>query len=188
MEKKDPNQDFKCKQCDRWYSQRTSLARHVRVEHTERALFAWCCRCDFKSKRKDNLKRHYIQDHPECLKEVGGIPMETRTEKEMRTKRSAHLRVVVRKDLGDCSSWGEAYEVLTQERRKREHSRSRSPDQATDDPKEAKRIGVAESAQENARRREATQASESSSREKQSLQGSPMSLENLNVPRCYLGI
>ena len=104
---------FSCHQCPMEYRQRRSLARHLRVDHGPR-LRAWCLQCTFSSSRKDNLKRHYKERHPDRIGEVEGILLETEGERAQRqegTTRTRSLeppckqarRAAVRHDLGDAA-------------------------------------------------------------------------------------
>ena len=58
----DPSGFLKCRRCPKVFMQRKSLYRHLQVCHGP-PLYVSCKRCSFKTKRKDNLKRHYERVH-----------------------------------------------------------------------------------------------------------------------------
>ncbi|XP_038066563.1 nucleolar protein 58-like [Patiria miniata] len=74
---------YECKECPFEYQQRQSLQRHMATEHGPK-LYAWRLVCGLKTVRKDNLRCHYRQEHPERFDEVDGIALETEKERAAR--------------------------------------------------------------------------------------------------------
>ena len=56
------NQIVKCPQCDKKYSHQISLKRHLKKHRKESEEFV-CKKCDYKTPRKDNLRRHQVSVH-----------------------------------------------------------------------------------------------------------------------------
>ncbi|XP_038046913.1 uncharacterized protein LOC119721092 [Patiria miniata] len=127
--KEQEKKKFTCEECSLTFQHRTSLARHRQVGHGPSQIFAWCVRCPFKSTRKDNLRRHYRQNHEAHIHEVDLLPLETERERAQRrrseegekavkeTRRMVVKRTEGRKvkDLGDAETWAEALRILHQE-------------------------------------------------------------------------
>lgn len=57
---------YRCKQCDATYTQKYNLYRHLREECGLDPLHK-CLFCDYRSKRKQNLKTHIIAVHKKIL-------------------------------------------------------------------------------------------------------------------------
>ncbi|XP_071791038.1 BCAS3 microtubule associated cell migration factor-like isoform X1 [Asterias amurensis] len=68
---------FSCPECPKMFWHRASLTRHRQVDH-DLELYA---RCDFRSARKDNLRRPYRQNHKEHIQGTHPhvVPLETVT-------------------------------------------------------------------------------------------------------------
>ena len=56
------NHIVKCPQCDKKYSHQISLKRHLKKHSKESEEFV-CNKCDYKTPRKDNLRRHQVSVH-----------------------------------------------------------------------------------------------------------------------------
>ncbi|XP_022110685.1 uncharacterized protein LOC110990141 [Acanthaster planci] len=82
MEKRDAPEKgrVECPQCH-VFLHRRSYERHMVNEHGPRLHF-WCLRCAHKNSRRDNLRAHYRDCHPNNVHEVDRIPGETYEEHE----------------------------------------------------------------------------------------------------------
>ena len=80
--KTDRKQETKveCPKCHLFLLKR-SLDRHLAVKHGPR-LHYWCQRCSHKNNRKDNLRAHYRECHPDKVHEVDRIEGETYESRE----------------------------------------------------------------------------------------------------------
>ena len=65
----------KCPKCQTSLHKR-SLDRHLATEHGPRVYY-WCRHCAHKNNRRDNLKAHYRDCHPDRMEEVREIECET---------------------------------------------------------------------------------------------------------------
>ena len=107
---------FSCPECPNTFRHRTSLTRHRQVDHGPE-LYAWCERCDFRSARKDNLRRHYRQHHKEHTHEVDMVPLETERERVQRRRLDGEetketRRVTVSRGLESAETWAEARDTI----------------------------------------------------------------------------
>ena len=65
----------RCTVCGRSYLHYRGLMRHRKSEH-EPALYVYCLQCDHRSRRRENLKKHYKIEHPGDIQEVSSIRLE----------------------------------------------------------------------------------------------------------------
>ena len=63
---------IECRKCGERFLHQRSLVRHLEVEHGPKVYYR-CRRCSHKNNRKDNLRYHYRDCHPDNLSEVSDI-------------------------------------------------------------------------------------------------------------------
>ena len=89
-EKEMPHDEkVRCPKC-RMQMHKRSLDRHLTVEHSPKLLY-FCQRCSHKNNRRDNLRSHYRDCHPERVGEVEEIHGQSH-EAHMHDRRQSEAR------------------------------------------------------------------------------------------------
>ncbi|XP_033627026.1 breast carcinoma-amplified sequence 3-like [Asterias rubens] len=108
---------FSCPECPNTFQHKISLMRHRQVDHGIE-LYVWCEGCDFRSARKDNLRRPYRQNHKEHIHEVDVVPLETERERAQRRRLDGGeetketRRVMVSRGLEKAETWAKARDTI----------------------------------------------------------------------------
>ncbi len=67
---------FECNQCSKTYKKYKGLMRHKRLDHGPVTLVLYCLCCGHYGKRRSNLRRHYVAEHPGRVSDVSTLRKE----------------------------------------------------------------------------------------------------------------
>ena len=134
-----------CPKCHDIFLHQRSLDRHLRVEHGPRVFF-WCRQCSHKNNRRDNLRAHYKDCHPNHEGEVSKIQAESyearelsrRPRSEMEGHRSKERATPSGKDTRHEAK-KDGKEKLESKREAKSHSAGRSEDKPSTSTKKRSR-------------------------------------------------